>query len=361
MPIRDYDVIIVGASFAGLAVARELRGQVLLLDRHEVGSHQTSACGTPLWVPEALGVRESVLQVQREVVVHARSTTVIFDVADRPYCTFDYAKFCRGLLDQCRARFLRACVTGLADGTVETTEGRFTAPCVVDCSGWQGVLANGANGRRAVVQGMSFGLETTTGYSGEALYFWANPERFREGFAWLFPTGQGSRVGLGSYLGKTKLKGALERFIGDLAATPTGYHGTYFPSGLRPATVGGIFVVGDAAGQCLPFTAEGIRPALYFGQQCGRIIQRVIEGASGLDRALQEYHRLVEGYRWAYRLLALAQWAVTHLPDRWLDAMAEFAAHPRIMSRWWPRYSRFGRLGVSGLLAGSVGKGSGRA
>src|SRR6266498_5144291 len=52
---RDYDAIIVGASFAGLAVARQLRGRVLLLDRNEVGAVQTSACGTPLWVPQAPG------------------------------------------------------------------------------------------------------------------------------------------------------------------------------------------------------------------------------------------------------------------------------------------------------------------
>src|SRR3972149_5352335 len=126
MRAREYDAIIVGASFAGLAVARELRGEVLLLDRHQVGSHQTSACGTPLWVPESLGVGESVLQVHRRVVVHAPSRTVT--VADTPYCTVDYEKFCRGLLNQSRARFLRAFVTGFVDGEVETTEGRFTAP-----------------------------------------------------------------------------------------------------------------------------------------------------------------------------------------------------------------------------------------
>ena len=32
---REYQAIVVGASFAGLAVARELRGEVLLLDRYE--------------------------------------------------------------------------------------------------------------------------------------------------------------------------------------------------------------------------------------------------------------------------------------------------------------------------------------
>lgn len=349
MRLREYDAIIVGASFAGLAVARELRGEILLLDRHEVGSHQTSACGTPLWVPQALGVPESVLQVHRRVVVHAPSRTVTFDVSDAPYCTFDYEKFCRELLEQCRVRFLRATVTGFSDGTIETTGGRFTAPCVVDCSGWQRAVVNAANRGVPPAPAMSFGLETETDYSGEALYFWANPERYREGIAWLFPTGRGSRVGLASYLGGTKLKGALERFVGDLATVPTAFHGTYFPSGLGAATVGRIFVVGDAAGHCLPFTAEGIRPALYFGQECGRLVRQVIEGATSLDRALQEYRRRVEAYRWAYRLLALAQWAVIHMPARWLGALAEFAAHPRIMPRWWPRYSRFGSLRASGL------------
>ena len=46
----DYDVLICGASFAGLAVARELAGsdaRVLMIDRYEVGERQTSACGIP--------------------------------------------------------------------------------------------------------------------------------------------------------------------------------------------------------------------------------------------------------------------------------------------------------------------------
>lgn len=182
-----------------------------------------------------------------------------------------------------RARFLRTSVIGLAAGAVETTEGRFRAPCLVDCSGWQGVLVDAAD------QGV--------------------------------PPGPAKSFGLGA------------------------------------ATAGRIFVVGDAAGHCLPFTAEGIRPALYFGQECGRLLQRVIEGAMSLDRALQEYRRRVEAYRWAYRLLALAQWAVIHMPDRWLGPLAEFAAHPRIMPRWWPRYSRFGSLRAPGLLAGTLAKG----
>ena len=44
------DVLICGASFGGLAVARELAGSgadVLVVDRYEIGERQTSACAAP--------------------------------------------------------------------------------------------------------------------------------------------------------------------------------------------------------------------------------------------------------------------------------------------------------------------------
>jgi glycine/D-amino acid oxidase-like deaminating enzyme len=44
---RDCDVLVCGASFAGLAIARELAGsgaRVLIVDRYEIGERQTSAC-----------------------------------------------------------------------------------------------------------------------------------------------------------------------------------------------------------------------------------------------------------------------------------------------------------------------------
>ena len=44
------DVLVCGASFAGLAIARELAGigaDVLLVDRYEVGERATSACAAP--------------------------------------------------------------------------------------------------------------------------------------------------------------------------------------------------------------------------------------------------------------------------------------------------------------------------
>src|SRR5450755_1932836 len=76
---RDCDVLICGASFAGLTLARELEdtgARVLMLDRYEIGERQTSACAAPTEWLERLGLRESVRQTFGELVMHIPSGSV---------------------------------------------------------------------------------------------------------------------------------------------------------------------------------------------------------------------------------------------------------------------------------------------
>ncbi len=70
---HDCDVLICGASFAGLTVARELAGsgaRVLIVDRYEVGERQTSACAAPTEWLDAMGTGPSIKQTFRELVIH---------------------------------------------------------------------------------------------------------------------------------------------------------------------------------------------------------------------------------------------------------------------------------------------------
>jgi flavin-dependent dehydrogenase len=261
-----------------------------------------------------------------------------------PFCTFDYKRFCSGLLEQTRARFLRASVTGVEDGAVLTSDGRFTAPVIVDCSGWRGTLVNGGAPAAPSLGHFSFGLETRTALEDEGLSFWLDGSLIPRGLGWIFPVGKGSLIGLGSYVGLSKLKPALERFLRDRGAVATTYHGTYFPHRLFRPTVGRLFAVGDAAGQCLPLTAEGIRPALYFGVECGRIIQQIFDGRIALSEGLEQYRTLVDRYRRAYRILRLAQWAAEHAPTHWFVALTGLAGRHPVLARWWPRYGWFGRF-----------------
>ena len=171
------------------------------------------------------------------------------------------------------------------------------------------------------------------------------------GLGWIFPVGTGSLIGIGSYAGKSKLRPPLDRYLRARDTAAGHYHGTYFPNRLGAATAGRLFAVGDAAGQCLPLTAEGIRPALYFGAECGKIVQRVLDADLTLPAGLEIYRGLVERYRRAYRILRWAQWLTAHAPVRWLAAVTELAAQHPVLPRWWPRYGRFGYFGPTGARA----------
>src|SRR3954454_25104177 len=97
---RDSDGLICGASFAGLAVARELAGsgaRVLMLDRKEVGERQTSACAAPTGWLEGLGLHDSIRQTFPELVIHTPGTTVRYALPCT-FSTFDYRTLC-ALLD----------------------------------------------------------------------------------------------------------------------------------------------------------------------------------------------------------------------------------------------------------------------
>src|SRR2546423_4533508 len=75
---RDCDVLICGASFAGLAVAHELRGsgaEVLMVDRYHIGERQTSACGIPTEWLTALDLRDALLQTFPVLVIHTPHRT----------------------------------------------------------------------------------------------------------------------------------------------------------------------------------------------------------------------------------------------------------------------------------------------
>src|SRR5436190_21220536 len=77
----EYDVLICGASFAGLTVARELAGsgaRTLVVDRYEIGERQTSACAAPTDWLHAMGVTASMRQTFDTLDVHTPHADVAF-------------------------------------------------------------------------------------------------------------------------------------------------------------------------------------------------------------------------------------------------------------------------------------------
>src|SRR5579862_3688450 len=118
---RDCDVLVCGASFAGLAVARELAGargaagRVLMIDRYQVGERQTSACAAPtLWL-RALGLDASIRQTFDELVVHTPQRDFRYPLP-WTFSTFDYRELCAELQSQGDAEFETATVQGITRG-----------------------------------------------------------------------------------------------------------------------------------------------------------------------------------------------------------------------------------------------------
>ena len=110
----ERDVLICGASFAGLAVARELAGSgadVLIVDRYEIGERQTSACGIPTGWLEAMGLEAAARQEFDTLVIHTPRGTSRYRLPFT-FSTFDYRRLCELLWEQCDARFETAKVEG---------------------------------------------------------------------------------------------------------------------------------------------------------------------------------------------------------------------------------------------------------
>ena len=282
----DYDVLICGASFAGLAVARQLAGatradgspaRVLMIDRYEIGERQTSACGIPTVWLDALGLMGSHRQTFHELRVSTPFGTHYWPLP-WTFSTFDYRELCGLLREQSDCEFETAKVNGRTGHTVHTDRGDLTAPLIVDAMGWRRNLAADA-GYQPPDAPLSRGLEVHPDGLGPATWpsgstarscrratAGASPPTASCGSAWARSTPASTSRTTRSSWPRT------------WARTPVRFQGNWIPHKLRDSTEDGIFFAGDSAGHCLPLTAEGIRTALHFGLVCGDELREVRRG-----------------------------------------------------------------------------------
>jgi len=322
----EVDVLVCGASFAGLAVARELAGarrpdgrpaRVLVVDRYEVGERQTSACAAPTEWLERLGLSGSIRQTFSDLVIHTPHGSARYRLP-WTFSTFDYRDLCRLLDDQNEAAFETAKVDGREGTTVRTDRGDVSAPLVVDALGWRRVLSPGGDGYQPPDAPLSRGLEVHPGGRGRDLEIWIDRSYVRAGYSWSFPARDELRIGVGSFDPRRHVREPTVRLAGDLGSAAVRYQGNWIPHRLRRAAEDGIFFAGDSAGHCLPLTAEGIRTALYFGLACGRELRDVVEGRSDREAALRRYAAFSAGHRHAYESMLLVQRLLPRVPPRLL-------------------------------------------
>jgi len=329
----EADVLICGASFAGLAVARELRAsgaRVTVLDRYEIGERQTSACAAPAQWLEALGLQDAIRQRFDSLVFHTRSARARWAFGF-DYATFDYPELCRLLWEQCgEAEFETAKVEGRTGDVVHTDRGDIHSPLIVDAMGWRRVLGTGVQPPEAP---LSRGLEVHPFASGPDLEVWVDRAFVRAGYGWSFPAGEELRIGIGSYEPRDHVKDPTVRLAGHVGAEPVRYQGNWIPHRMRPATEDGVFFAGDSAGHCIPLTAEGIRTALYFGIACGRELAAVLDGRQDREAALARHHTFCAAHEWKFERMWDLQRLIPRLHTDVLDRLVGFIAR-RGISHW---------------------------
>jgi flavin-dependent dehydrogenase len=227
----EHDVLICGASFAGLAVARELAGSgadVLIVDRYEIGERQTSACGIPTEWMRRLGLMGAERQRFDTLVLHTPHGTSRYRLP-WTFSTFDYRELCQLLWRDCDATFETAKVNGREnarsenarsagnDGkiAIDTDRGVVSAPLVVDALGWRRMLANG-DGYQPPDAPLSRGLEVHPEGSAEDLEVWIDRRYVPAGYGWSFPARDEVRVGVGSFDPRFHVRATTELLAEDL-------------------------------------------------------------------------------------------------------------------------------------------------
>ena len=240
----DFDVLVCGASFAGLAVARELRAtgaRVLVLDRYEIGERQTSACAAPTEWLRNLGPRgrrsgrpstrwSSTPRAHGALAAAAGrsrpSTTGAVRAAVGPARAGDRVRDRQGR----RAHRRRS-----STPTAATSR----APLIVDALGWR----RRARRRREVQPPealLSRGLEVhPAGTRRRTSSCGSTSGSSRAGYGWSFPAGDEVRIGIGSFDPRDHVK---EPTVAPGRATsacrPTATRATGSRTQLRPADRG---------------------------------------------------------------------------------------------------------------------------
>jgi flavin-dependent dehydrogenase len=326
----DADVLVCGASFAGLAVARELAGsgaRVMMIDRYDVGERQTSACAAPTQWLKALGLEPSIRQTFADLVIHTARSTSRYRLP-WTFSTFDYRELCALLDEQNDAAFETATVKGRSGTTVHTDRGDLEAPLVVDALGWRRVLGDGYQPPDAP---LSRGLEVHPGGSGDDLEIWIDRRYVPAGYGWSFPADSELRIGVGSFDPHFHVRDSTVRIAQDLGSDAVRYQGNWIPHKLRRATDNGVFFAGDSAGHCLPLTAEGIRTALYFGIALGRELRAVVEGGRSRDDALSAYASFSAMHTRKFAWMLRVQRLIPRVPPRLLSPAIRAMSTPRFV------------------------------
>lgn len=336
----DYDLVVVGAGFAGLACARRAaeRGlSVLVLERQsEPGEriHTTGILVKEAW-EEWAAPASLVRRIQRVRVYDPRHRFVELERDSYFFMATDTAGLLRHLVDEthrsgAEVRF-GAPYEGVASTAARTTRGRIPltlagsgAASGVSCRFLVG--ADGARSRvaesfgldrnRRLLKGVEWEYEPHSG-DGDCLHCFIDPECAPGYIGWVVPGVGATQVGLALHRDRRadmhRFSAKIDGLFGFSGRRVLEKRGGVIPIGglLRNFHADRVMLVGDAAGMVSPLTAGGIHQAYRFGKLAADAIADHLDGGGphpgDIVRRAYPNHALKRAARWAFDHLPVAR------------------------------------------------------
>ncbi|WP_419860397.1 NAD(P)/FAD-dependent oxidoreductase [Candidatus Palauibacter sp.] len=313
----DYDLVVVGAGFAGLACARRAaeRGlSVLVLERQsEPGEriHTTGILVKEAW-EEWAAPASLVRRIQRVRVYDPRHRFVELERDSYFFMATDTAGLLRHLVEKTRRsgaeiRFgapWEGVASEAADTTRDAARGSMrgsrrltlagsgaasglTCRFLVGADGARSKVAEsfGLDGNRRLLKGVEWEYEPRDG-DGDCLHCFIDPECAPGYIGWVVPGVGATQVGLALHRDRRadlrRFSEKIDGLFGLSGRRVLEKRGGVIPIGglLRNFYAGRVMLVGDAAGMVSPLTAGGIHQAYRFGKLAADAIADRLGGGS---------------------------------------------------------------------------------
>lgn len=325
--MESYDVVIVGASFSGLTLAHHLPAslRVLVVDAKPAAGSTVESTGlitekTRLEFASFFDIDRYITNPITAICVVASNFEDHFvSTTDQPWIyQTDTKALVRALADTLPAN------VELRTRTVFSHLGQFSTQVLVG--------ADGGHSKLAALAGLEQNKKFLFGYEQvffgnvhlgpkpeETIYhFWFG--EFSLGYGgWLSPTvvngHKAFRIGLAKFMkDRGDAKELIKKFINELLRrniitidgdpnTPDYFFGSHIPIGgaLKGITKNNVLLIGDAAGLCGAFAADGIKGSVVSGKEAATLISRYLDGdrcaLSELPKAINTHGDLMGYYK----------------------------------------------------------------
>jgi len=322
--MKEFDVIVVGASVAGLRSAEQLakRGlKVLCLDRkQEVGNPKQCGEGLGLGHFNRLGIKpkkEWAVAPMTGAMLYAPSGKkldiefgkVVGYVLERrgfeKYLARKAAKAGAKIQFRSNVVDIKREKGGVKLTVKDLFEGEYFAKLIFACDGPTSVIANKMGLPISIkAEDLDSGIQyEMTGIDFEhedRIHLWFGSDVAPRGYVWIFPKGKGNAnvgIGIGAHVGKSALH-YLDKWIAERPEISKGsiieVNSGIIPVGglLKKMTADNLMVVGDAAHQVNPIHGGGIGLAMEAADMAAEVAEKAFKKGDYSNASLEEYNSI---------------------------------------------------------------------